>query len=88
MMGRDRGQASVRLVSNASIMRSAAFQRGVEDKRAGRHPCYDANDDWSYERGRQWAALAPMTTPLRVKGKLSPKALALFVAAMQRRYII
>jgi hypothetical protein len=40
-------------ISTAAIMRSAAFRKGVEDKRAGRAPTYDAfeNHEWEYERG-------------------------------------
>ncbi len=84
-------------------MRTADFARGVADRRAGKSPDYDADvfcqddgDDaaitatnaaWAYERGRQWACLAPLSMPLRVKGKLNRKAIALFKAASMRSFI-
>jgi hypothetical protein len=42
-----------------AIMRSRAFQRGVAEVRAGRRPNYDSENNWDYERGRQWAKAAP-----------------------------
>jgi hypothetical protein len=62
-----------------SIMRTADFAAGVSDVRAGRPPRFDEfYDAWSYERGRLWATLAPMSMPLRIGHKLNPKAVALF----------
>ena len=92
-------------VSTELIMRSAAFARGVADRRAGLSPAYDSNnfcfdqsdgdevatvktnDLWRYERGRQWACLAPLSMPLEVNGRLNPKAVALYKAARQREFI-
>ena len=66
-------------VSIAEIMASPLFERGVKDARAGRGfpPDYDILEDklWAYERGRQWARLAPRSLPLKVNGKLNPQAL-------------
>jgi hypothetical protein len=36
------------------------------------------------ETGRQWAALAPRSMPLRIDGKLNPKAIALCDIAFDR----
>jgi hypothetical protein len=74
-------------VSDAWIMRRANFRRGLEDARAGRAPRFDEFNDWSYERGRLFAHIAPLTMPLYTDGKLNPKALALFKAASDRRLI-
>jgi hypothetical protein len=80
-------------VSSREIMRSAAFKRGVDDVRAGRAPCYDqfnfsqddgkfeasyrTNSHWHYERGRQWARIAPRSMPVWIGGKLNPDAITL-----------
>ena len=61
-------------------MRCPDFARGVADARAGKAPAFDApyphtNNAWAYERGRQWASIAPLgDVPLRVNGKLNPAA--------------
>jgi hypothetical protein len=99
----ERQQVKTVSTSLESIMRTPAFVRGVADKRAGHPPCYDAymfcqddiyavtrdaiNGHWNYERGRQWAALAPMSMPLMVDGRLSLKAVALYRAAEKRGYL-
>lgn len=65
-----------------AIMRSAAFRAGVNDVRTGRPARFDeftgANEDWSYERGRQWATLAPMNMPLLIGRRINPKAEAVW----------
>jgi len=66
------------------IMSSPMFARGVEDRRAGRpYSDVSAIDDptWSYERGRQWASIAPRSLRLRLKGRLNPEAIEFFVDA-------
>jgi hypothetical protein len=70
--------------SALTVMRRAAFRRGVEDVRAGRpfddwFGGDDINKCWDYERGRQWALLAPPTMPLRIDARINPAALALFL---------
>ena len=86
------------------IMQTADFARGVADKRANRPPAFEAynfyqgdsdraaeakiNGLWNYERGRQWACLAPPSMPLNVDGKLNPKALSLCESAFDRRYVV
>lgn len=72
-----RQQVSTRLVSDESIMRSKAFGEGVADVRRGRAPRFDV-DDWSYERGRQWAVVAPMCMPVKSGRLVNPEALLIF----------
>jgi hypothetical protein len=59
-----------------AIMRTREFEMGTVDGRAGRgYPAvYDGWDDdrqWNYERGRQWAALAPRSVVLKHSGKVT-----------------
>jgi hypothetical protein len=66
-------------------MNSAEFGRGLAEVRSGRAPNYERDDPlWAYERGRLFAHIAPVDMPLRVRGKLNPKAVALFHAAGKR----
>jgi hypothetical protein len=68
-------------------MRHPQFAAGLSDIRNGK-PFADADDLlWSYERGRLFGAIAPTTMPLFVGGRLNPRAVALFKAAMKRRLI-
>jgi hypothetical protein len=73
--------------TTAKIMSSAAFRRGVEDRRGGR-PLREDDGTWDYERGRLWASLAPIDMPLHIDGKLNPKAVALYNAASDRKLIL
>jgi hypothetical protein len=84
---RVRPQASTRLVTTRSIVASKEFARGLKEVRAGISFNAD-NDDWDYERGRAFGWIAPLDMPLRIKGKLNPKALALAEAAFGRKYLI
>jgi hypothetical protein len=64
-------------------MRTAAFRRGVADVRAGRKPRFDEQaegDHWDYERGRQFAVLAPrnMQIVLLQTKQLNPEAVEFF----------
>lgn len=58
------------------------FALGVADARAGRafHRDYDIWKDghWAYERGRMWAVLAPRDFPLKLGGRLNPKAIRFY----------
>ncbi len=47
----------------------------------------DANAQWNYERGRQWAAIAPRSLPLRIDGRLNPVAIRLYDMAVEKGYI-
>jgi hypothetical protein len=82
---RDREQVDTVRCSAAVIVDSPYFAIGVADLRAGAPPRFDEMNDeyWSYERGRQWAVLAPITMDPH-----SPMAIRLFEAAEQRGWII
>jgi hypothetical protein len=82
---RDREQVDTVKCSAADIVYSPYFAIGVADLRAGTPPRFDElQDDYSsYERGRQWAVLAPITMDPH-----SPMAIRLFEAAEQRGWII
>jgi hypothetical protein len=71
-------------------MQSAAFGEGVSDVRAGKPTRFDSfgDEDWNYERGRQFALIAPMSMPLRLGRKLNPEAVLLFSRAMFRGEIL
>jgi hypothetical protein len=90
-MNRDAEQLPTRLMSIETVMRPVNFRLGVEDVRAGRRPRFDDpnTDDgyWSYERGRQWGAVAPLSMPLWINGQLNPKAVTLLSVALKRGLI-
>ena len=74
-------------VSTATIMSNPEFARGLDDVRNGR-PFDWRVDAWSYERGRLFGHIVPLDMPLKIGGKLNPKALALCEAAFYRQLII
>jgi hypothetical protein len=81
-------QADTYAATTRAIMNSPEFAVGVADVRAGKPFDYDRLDgSWEYERGRLWAWLAPVSMPLKIKGKLNPKAV-LFDLAFQRKYLL
>jgi hypothetical protein len=86
-------QVPTRSVSTEWVMTRAAFRAGVEDVRAGRTPRFDYfaglsfNEGWNYERGRFFAILAPISMPLKISGKVNPKAVCLYEAALRRGYV-
>jgi hypothetical protein len=90
-------QVQTHNVSISYIMKSAAFRKGVEERRASRPPSFDLYDigpehrgdldGWSYERGRLWATLAPPDMPLRIGGKLNPKAVDFYELFSRRKLI-
>jgi hypothetical protein len=81
----DREQVNTAPCSTAAIVRSRCFAIGVADFRAGALPRFDEMVDeyWGYERGRQWAALAPVTMDPH-----STIAVRLFEAATKRGWIL
>jgi hypothetical protein len=92
---KDRDQVETEHLGASYFLESRDFARGVEDVRAGRPPRFDeyawdqggtpATDrQWAYEKGRQFAIIAPKTMPLRTNGKLNLDALRLLVAAINR----
>jgi hypothetical protein len=42
------------------------------------HDLWDLDAQWNYERGRCFAVVAPADVPLRIKGKINPRAVELF----------
>lgn len=86
-----REQVATKPITVQQIMRSAAFQRGVADVRAGRRPRFDSNtrdgadigrvtnDAWDYERGRQWATVAPRSMPVIRGRKVNLKAINVYL---------
>jgi hypothetical protein len=80
---RDVEQEPTRPTTILEIMSTREFALGVADGRAGRpYPrLYDSwgiDPQWNYERGRQWARLAPRTVALRRDGKIARDALRWF----------
>jgi hypothetical protein len=73
--------AAAHPVSPTWVMRSPAFGRGVADVRAGRAPRFDLEDNWEYERGRQWAIVAPRTMPVTIGTRVNPAAISVFLKA-------
>jgi hypothetical protein len=63
----------------AGIVRSKEFNAGVVDVRLGRLPRYDdpIAQDWNYERGRQWALIAPMRMPTKIGNRVNWEAVTL-----------
>jgi hypothetical protein len=82
-----RKQARTVVVSTRTIVASQEFARGFDEVRRGL-PLNPDNDEWEYERGRQFARIAPLDMPLRIAGKLNPKALKLAEAAFKRKQLI
>jgi hypothetical protein len=82
-------QVKTRRTATTAIMASASFELGLEDARKGVPFDWRRDDDyWAYERGRLFGHIAPLNMPLRIDGKLNPKAVALFDAASNRRFIL
>lgn len=77
MSARIKKQAPIVPTTIEDIMRSPTFQLGVAHKRAGTPPI-EIVDDWNYERGRQWASVAPSNMPVLIDGKLNSEALLLY----------
>jgi len=78
-----RNKGRTRRVSNRWILWQQAFERGFTDGRANRgfsqeYDLWDLDAQWNYERGRCFAVVAPADVPLRIKGKINPRAVELF----------
>jgi hypothetical protein len=70
-------------VTIIEIMSSPQFALGVADARSGRlyragYGTWHTNGQWNYERGRQWARLAPASCALKRDGKITPEAVRWF----------
>jgi hypothetical protein len=83
---RIREQADTVEVNTLTIIASREFARGLDEVRRGL-PFNPENDSWEYERGRAFGFIAPLDMPLRIGGKLNPKALKLAEAAFSRNYL-
>jgi len=72
-------QSRPKPTSFTQVVRSKEFSEGVADVRLGRAPRYDdpIARDWNYERGRQWALLAPMRMSTKIGGNANPEAVEL-----------
>ena len=92
-------QVSTKPCSTQRIMCHPNFSLGLAHIRAGQPFDADVVDDvedewgvrlyWAYDRGRLFGAIAPLSMPLFItKGRLNPKALALFRAAYRRGLIL
>jgi hypothetical protein len=82
-----RAQVRTNRTTFASIMASPEFARGLDDARNG--VAFDWRiDTWAYERGRLFGHIAPLDMPLRINGRLNPKAVALCKAAFDRKIMI
>ena len=84
----DRDQVKTEYIGASYFLQSREFARGVDDVRAGRPARFDdyawdqggmpATDrQWAYEKGQQFATIAPRSMPLRINGKLNLDALRL-----------
>jgi hypothetical protein len=79
-------------VTTARIMASPEFALGLDDVRKGipfdwRNGADDGTA-WNYERGRLFGHIAPPNMPLRMGGRLNPKAIMLYDAASRRSLLI
>jgi hypothetical protein len=85
-------QADSVQVTVGRILGSRAFSEGVNDVRKGRPARFDdaafGDGDWDYERGRQFALVAPLSMPLRIGRRLNPEALKLLGDALFHREIV
>jgi hypothetical protein len=77
---REGEQVPTDFITIEEIMSTPEFALGALDLRAGRgyraaYATWDGNQQWDYERGRHWAVAAPRSLPLKVGGRLNPKAL-------------
>jgi len=73
-------QIPTRPSTAVEIMSSPTFGLGAADVRTSRgyhadYDLWDTNGQWSYERGRMWATLAPRNVPLKkLNGRINPDA--------------
>jgi hypothetical protein len=71
-----------------AIMSHPNFARGLDDIRNGRPFDTRIEDEfWAYERGRQFGAIAPLSTPLKQGAALNPAAVRLCEVAFDKDLI-
>ena len=80
-------QVPTTLITTRALMASPDFEIGLSDVRRG-IPFDWRDGSWDYERGRLFGHIAPLNMPLRIGGRLNPKAVALCEAASNRRLIV
>src|ERR1700751_179464 len=61
------------------IMSHPLFEIGVRDARAGRpfnknYDRWNGDEQWSYDRGRQWGVAVPRSVPLKRDGRITNEA--------------
>jgi len=61
------------------IMSHQLFEIGVRDAGTRRpfnknYDCWDGDEQWSYDRGRQWFAAVPPSIPLKRDGRIIAEA--------------
>ena len=85
-------QIKTRIVTCKSVMRSAAFMRGVREARKGLPMDYKAYDNerstdnrWNYERGRQFGLL--YSKPVKEGGRVRWDAVYALRDALGARHI-
>jgi hypothetical protein len=89
MSSRGRDQVKWQPTTVRAIMNAPEFELGVLHVRMGKAFNWKvggglAGKAWDYERGRIFGHLAPRNMPLKIDGKLNPKALALFEGCYRR----
>lgn len=82
-----RKQTSTHGVTAWTILNNREFARGLDEVRRG-EPFDPNNDSWDYERGRCFGFIAPLDMPLRIDGKINPRALRLAELAFGRKLLL
>jgi len=85
---RTREQAETHRVSIPQHRPQPRFSREGSRKCAKGLPFNPDEDEWEHERGRSFGFIAPLDMPLRIGGRLNPKALKLAEAAFSRKLLI
>jgi len=86
-------QIKTRFVTLNSVMRSAAFMRGVNEMRKGLPMDYDAYNEahegsqrWNYERGRQFAII--FAGNVKQGGKVTYEAVRAYQIARLNKHVL
>ena len=83
-------QVQTKNTTTTAVIRSAAFVRGFNEVRKGKPLDYDAfrdvNDQWNYERGRQFALL--FNGALKNGAKVTHSAALMLGVELHRKSII
>ena len=83
-------QVQTKQTTTASVIRSSAFVKGFAEVKKGKPLNYDAyrdaNDQWNYERGRQFALL--FDGAIKKGAKVTYAAELMFGVELHRKSII